>query len=74
MEATLVGDSHDGSRNGWLLNLSYNTRRLQSLNEALFSCLQATGSWVHGSLRQHGQGNEMVLQLSMSIATTAGEL
>ena len=39
-------------------------------------CQLHDGSWVHGSLGQHGQGNQMVntLQLSMSIATMEGEI
>ena len=58
--------------------------RLQSLNKALLSCLMATSivsvvwwySWVHESLRQHGQGKHMVniLRLSMSITTMEGEI
>ena len=39
-------------------------------------CQLRDGSWVHGSLRQHGQGNQMVNtpQLSMSITTMEGEI
>ena len=48
MEATLVDadeNSYDGSRNGF--SIWVNTRRLQSLSEALFSCLQATSDCVN---------------------------
>ena len=45
-----------------IVDLSYNTRWLQSYNEAVFFLFQATllcnGSWIcTGSLRQHGQEN-----------------
>ena len=61
--------------------MGYNTRWLQSYNEAVFFLFQATslcnGSWVHtGSLRQHGQENQVIitLQLSMDIATMEEEI
>ena len=55
MEVTLLDEnSHNGSHIKKVLDLSYNTGRLQSLNEALFSNFQLSqlcdGSWVHGSL------------------------
>ena len=31
----------------WILDSSYNTRQLQSLNEAFFSCLQAVSDHVN---------------------------
>ena len=39
-------------------------------------CQLRDGSWVHGSLRQHGQENQVVNtpQLFMSIATMEGEI
>ena len=63
MEETLLNEEGHNEFALRILNLSYNTRQLQSLNEA-FSCLQATFdcvncvmAWVDGSLRQCGQEN-----------------
>ena len=61
--------------------MSYNARRLHSYNEADFFMFKDTllcnDSWVcDGSLGQHGQKNEVIitLQLSMTNETTEEEI
>ena len=85
MEITLVDENnHDGSRNGQLLDLStiqggYRVQRKLCfpVNRSTGNfrlCQLCNGSMVHGSLRQHGKGNQMVNtpQLSMFIVTMEG--
>ena len=46
MEETLLDDEGHNEFALWILDLSYNTRQLQSLNED-FSCLQAISNCVN---------------------------
>ena len=46
MEEALLDEEAHNEFPQWILDLSYNTRQLQSLNEA-FSCLQATSDCVN---------------------------